>query len=316
MKRRETTSNVTMFFFLGFSDLSLMTQTSLFVFFLLSYVLSLIGNSLIILAISLSPPLHSPMYFFLKILSFIELLSISSTVPKALQSFFQLGRSISFIGCATQFFVFILAAACECALLTVMAFDRYMAICHPLRYMSVMTVRFCYQLTLCISVFAIGNAIVECFLIFSLPFCGSRCVAHFFCDIPPMLRIACANTFIVQVYQLFISASSTMFPLLIFCSYVQILTSIFLLHSAESRQKAFVTCGSHLVSVIIFFGTAGFVHLRWDNPFTSYDDRMLALSYCVIIPTINPLIYSLKNKEMKIAIRKLNLKIIDFQDYV
>ncbi|XP_075140901.1 olfactory receptor 2H1-like [Leptodactylus fuscus] len=177
MKSSETFSNGTMFFFLGFSDLSLTAQTSLFIFFLLSYLLSWIGNGLIILAVTLSPPLHSPMYFFLRILSFNELLTISSTVPKALQSFFWSRRSISFIGCTTQLFIFAVAAACECTLLTVMAFDRYMAICHPLRYMSVMTVRLCYQLTLCISVFAISHAIIECFLIFTLSYCRTlKCV--------------------------------------------------------------------------------------------------------------------------------------------
>ncbi|XP_056392727.1 olfactory receptor 10J4-like [Hyla sarda] len=308
MKRREIPTNGTIFILLGFSDLSLMAQVSLFLFFLFSFFLSLVGNGLIILAVTLSPRLHTPMYFFLKVLSFVEILSITSTVPKALQSFFWGGRTISLLGCAAQFFFFIVAAACECALLTMMAYDRYMAICHPLRYMSFMTVNFCYQATLYLFIFAIVNAVIECFLIFSLPYCDSHLIAHFFCDIPPMMTIACANTFIVEIYQLLISATSTVVPsILIICSYIRILTSIFLLHSAESRQKAFVTCGSHLISVVIFFGTAMFVHLRLDNPFSSYDDRMLALSYCVIIPTINPLIYSLKNKEMKEAIWKLKL---------
>ncbi|CAJ0936495.1 unnamed protein product [Ranitomeya imitator] len=154
----------------------------------------------------------------------------------------------------------------------VMAFDRYTARCHPLRYRS-------------------------------------HVIAHFFCDVPPMMTIACANTYMVKMYQLVVSIVATVFPtILIICSYIKILNSIFLLRSAESRHKAFVTCGSHLVSVIIFFGAAMFVHLRLDNPFSPYEDRMLALSYCVIIQTINPLIYSLKNKEMKNAIRKLNLR--------
>ncbi|XP_073502167.1 olfactory receptor 5AN6-like [Phyllobates terribilis] len=308
MKRRETLSNGTTFILLGFSDLSLMTQISLFMFFLLSYLLSLVGNGLIIMAVNFSPRLHSPMYFFLKVLSIVELVSITSTVPKALQSFFWVGRTISLVGCASQFFVFIAAAACECAILTVMAFDRYMAICHPLRYMSVMTVSFCYRVILYISALALGNALIESFLIYSLPYCRSHVIAHFFCDIPPMMTIACANTFIVEIYQLVISATSSVLPILLICSYIRILTAMFLLHSAESRHKAFVTCGSHLVSVTIFFGTAMFVHLRFDNKFSPYEDRMVALSYCVIIPTINPLIYSLKNKEMKDAIRKLNLR--------
>ncbi|KAG9466114.1 hypothetical protein GDO78_017202 [Eleutherodactylus coqui] len=303
-----------MFLLLGFSDLSLAAQTSLYVFFLLSYLLSVIGNGLIMLAVTFSPRLHSPMYFFLKFLSFSELVLISTTVPKVLHSFLGVGRTISFIGCAIQFLFFMVSAACECAILTVMAFDRYMAICHPLRYTSVMTVRFCYQVAFCIFIFATVNAMIEIILIFRLPYCRSHLIAHFFCDVPPMMSIACANTLIAQIYLLTLSVSVIMLPsILIFCSYIKILTSIFLLRSAESRHKAFVTCGSHLVSVIIFFGTAMFVHLRLDNPFSPYEDRMLALSYCVIIPTINPLIYSLKNNEMKEAIRKLHLKIVLFK---
>ncbi|XP_056392728.1 olfactory receptor 10J4-like [Hyla sarda] len=312
MQRRDVSCNGTTFILLGFSDLSLVAQICLFLFFFVCYLLSLVGNGLIISAVTFSSRLYTPMYLFLKVLSFVELLSINSTVPKALQSFFWDGRSISLVGCATEFFTFVVAAACECALLTVMAFDRYVAICHPLRYTTVMTTNLCYQITFCIFAFAIGNAVIECFLIFSLPYCESHLVAHFFCDIPPMMSIACANTFIVEVYQLLISVTATVLPtILIFCSYARILTSIFLLSSTESRHKAFSTCGSHLVSVIIFFGTAMFVHLRLDNPFSSYEDRMLAISYCIIIPTINPLIYSLKNKEMKKAIRRLNLKFVD-----
>ncbi|XP_069591628.1 olfactory receptor 5AN6-like [Ranitomeya imitator] len=309
MKRRETPSNGTTFILLGFSDLSPMSQVSLFIFFLLSYLLSLVGNGLIIVAVTLSPRLHSPMYYFLKVLSFTELVSINSTVPKALHSYIPLGRTISTFSCLLQFFIFIATAGYECAILTVMAFDRYTAICHPLRYRSVLSVSFCYRVTLCISVFAIGNATIECVMMYNLPYCRSHVIAHFFCDVPPMMTIACANTYMVKMYQLVVSIVATVFPtILIICSYIKILNSIFRLRSAESRHKAFVTCGSHLVSVIIFFGAAMFVHLRLDNPFSPYEDRMLALSYCVIIPTINPLIYSLKNKEMKNAIRKLNLR--------
>ncbi|XP_073416652.1 olfactory receptor 5G29-like [Dendrobates tinctorius] len=309
MKRREAPSNGTTFILLGFSDLSPMSQVSLFIFFLFSYLLALVGNGLIIVAVTLSPRLHSPMYFFLAVLSFVELVSINSSVPKALQSYLPEGRTISLFSCLLQFSIFIMTAGYECAILTVMAFDRYMAICHPLRYRSVMSVSFCYRVTFCISVFAIGNAAIECVMMYNLPYCRAHVIAHFFCDVPPMMTIACANTYMVKMYLLVVSVAATVFPtILIICSYIRILTSIFLLRSAESRHKAFVTCGSHLVSVIIFFGTAMFVHLRLDNPFTPYEDRMLALSYCVIIPTINPLIYSLKNKEMKDAIRKLNLR--------
>ncbi|KAG9465324.1 hypothetical protein GDO78_018504 [Eleutherodactylus coqui] len=311
MKRRQTPGNGTVFFLLAFSDLSLVAQTSLFVFFLLSYLLSVIGNGLIILVVMFSPRLHSPMYFFLTVLSFTELLSISSTAPKALQSFFQVGKTISFIGCATQFSVFTASATCECALLTVMAYDRYMAICQPLRYMSVITMTVCWKMTIFTLIVAFGNGVTAASLLFSLSYCDSNLIAHFFCDTLPMISVACGNTISIEIYQLIMSVIGIIFPsTLIICSYVKILTSIFLLHSTDSRHKAFSTCGSHLLSVIIFFGSAMFAHLRFGNPFSSYEDRIVSLSYCVIIPTINPLIYSLKNNEMKEAIRKLNLKIV------
>ncbi|XP_056392729.1 olfactory receptor 5V1-like [Hyla sarda] len=306
---KKTPRNVTTFLLLGFSDLSLTFQVSLFLFFFLSYLLSMIGNGLIIVTITRSPHLHSPMYFFLRALSFVEICTINSTVPKALESFFPIGRTISFIGCSVQLFAFLMPAVCECVLLTVMAFDRYMAICHPLRYTTVVTTRLCYQLTLLSWSFGVVISFVACNLLFSLTFCSSNLIAHFFCDIPPIISIACNDTFGLKVYLLVSSITATMPPIiLIFCSYTKILTSIFSLRSAESRRKAFSTCGSHLVSVIIYFGTVMVVHFRLDNPFSSYDDRMLAISYCVIIPTINPLIYSLKNSEIKEAIRKLHLR--------
>ncbi|KAG9460994.1 hypothetical protein GDO78_018472 [Eleutherodactylus coqui] len=311
MKRRQTPSNGTMFLLLGFSDLSLAAQTSLYVFLLLSYLFSVIGNGLIMLVVTFSPRLQSPMYFFLTVLSFTEILSISSTVPKALQGFLKAGRTISLIGCATQFSIFIVAVTCESILLTLMAYDRYMAICQPLRYTSVMTVSVCWKLTIIAWILAFGDAFIGSSLLFSLPFCDSILIAHFFCDALPIINLTCGNTLFIEVYQLIVSAIVIMFTsTLIICSYVKILTSIFLLRSAESRHKAFSTCGSHLVSVIIFFGSAMFVHFQLGNPLSSYNDRMLALSYSVIIPTINPLIYSLKNNEMKEAIRKLNLKFV------
>ncbi|KAG9462523.1 hypothetical protein GDO78_013941 [Eleutherodactylus coqui] len=304
-----------MFLLLGFSDMSISTQASLFVFFLLSYLLSWIGNGVIMFTVTLTPRLHSPMYFFLRILSFSEILLITSTVPKTLQSFFHGGSTITFIGCVTQFFTFTVGAGCDCTLLTVMAFDRYMAICHPLRYTSVMSVVVCYSLTMVCWAFATMNAIIHCVLLFSLPYCGSHFIAHFFCDVPPLIRLACINTFSVEVCLFILSTTTTVLPpILIFCSYIKILTSIFHIRSTESRRKAFSTCGSHLVSVIIFYGTAMFVHLRLGNPFSPYNDRMLALSYCVIIPTINPFIYGLKNNEMKEAIRKINRNILGLQN--
>ncbi|KAM4024045.1 olfactory receptor 5AR1-like [Anomaloglossus baeobatrachus] len=302
--------NVTRFTLLGFSDLSFSVQVILLVFLLFAFITSLVGNGLIILAVTLDSHLHTPMYFFLRGLSILELCSINTTVPKTLQIFFSLERSISFMGCATQMYVFSAVAVSECLFLTVMAFDRFMAICHPLRYNSVMTTQICYKLVLGPCFLGFVTPFIHTSSIFSFPFCGSHQVAHFFCDIPPLLHIACTNTFTIELYVFIVCMFGAVFPfILIFCSYVKILSSIFLISSAEGRQKALSTCSSHLVSVIIFFGTAMYVHLRLRTPFSSYKDRMTALFYCIIIPTINPLIYSLKNSDMKKALGKLNGRI-------
>ncbi|KAG9460276.1 hypothetical protein GDO78_022922, partial [Eleutherodactylus coqui] len=252
-----------MFLLLWFSDLSFAAQISLYVFFLLSYLLSVVGNGLIMLVVSTSPQLHSPMYFFLTVLSFTEFLTISSTVPKALQGFLKVGRSISLIGCATQLSVFLAAVTCESTLLTLMAYDPYMAICQPLRYTSVMTVTVCWKLIMISWIFAFGNAVISFNVLLNLPFCDSILIAHFFCDVLPVISLACGNIFFLEVYQLITSLTVIMSTAtLIICSYVKIQTSIFLLRSAESRHKTFSTCGSHLVSVIIFFGSAMIVHFQ------------------------------------------------------
>ncbi|KAM3916055.1 olfactory receptor 2G3-like [Leptodactylus fuscus] len=300
--------NVTKFTLLGFSDLSLSAQVMLLIFFLFSFILSLVGNGLIILTVTLDPHLHTPMYFFLRGLSILEICSINTTVPKTLQTFFSLERSISVVGCASQMYIFSAVSVSECLFLTVMAFDRFMAICHPLRYSSVMTTHRCYQLAMGTCFLGFVVPFIHTSFIFSYPFCGSHQVAHFFCDIPPLLHIACTDTFTIELYIFIVCLCGAAFPfLLIFSSYMKILSSIFCIHSAEGRRKALSTCSSHLVSVVIFFGTAMYVHLRLGTPFSPYKDRMTALFYCVIIPTINPLIYSLKNSDMKQAVQKLSV---------
>ncbi|XP_018425130.1 PREDICTED: olfactory receptor 5V1-like [Nanorana parkeri] len=309
--RRENLNNVTTFSLQGFTDLSVSIQIILIIFFLVAYILSLVGNGLIILTISLDSHLHTPMYFFLRGLSLLEICSINVTVPKALGIFLSMDRSISFIGCATQMYIFSAVAVSECLFLAIMAFDRFIAICHPLRYTSVMTSKTCYQLAIGPWVVGFLTALVHTTIIFRLPFCGSHHVAHFFCDIPPLLHLACVNTFKIELYVFIVCMCGATIPfLLILCSYMNILSSVFLLHSKEARQKAMSTCSGHLVSVFIFYGTAMYVHLCLGTPFSSYKDRMTALFYCIIIPTINPLIYSLKNKDMKASLLKKKVNIL------
>ncbi|XP_063789055.1 olfactory receptor 10AG1-like [Pseudophryne corroboree] len=314
---RESQTNITEFFLLGFSDLSLPLQATLFTFFLTAYLLTLVGNGLIILTVSLEPLLQTPMYFFLRNLSFHELCFTTVTVPKVLVDFVSEERSISFMSCATQMFIFFTIGVSECVFLGVMAFDRYIAICHPLRYTSVMSTKMCYQLTT--GSWVIGSLVSfgQTTFIFSLPYCGSNRIAHFFCDIPPLLSLACANTFINKLSVFIACMCGAGVPfLLILCSYINILNSILHIHSAEGRHKALSTCSSHLVSVILFYGTAMFTYLRLGTYGSDENDRMISLFYCIVIPAINPLIYSLRNKEMKAALRKLILKVpIAFTGY-
>ncbi|KAM9304993.1 olfactory receptor 2G3-like [Gastrophryne carolinensis] len=305
--------NKTDLFFLGFLDLPRSSQVCLFVFFIVIYILSLTGNALIILTVTLDPKLHTPMYYFLRILSFIELCSVNITIPRSLQTFLLLERTISPVSCATQMFLFSVIAVTECLLLAVMAFDRYVAICYPLRYKSVMTPFMCLRLATGSWVLGFTVSLAHPGYIFNLPFCSSHRIDHFFCDIAPVLSLACANTVGIELYLLVVSVLGTVFPVvMIFGSYIRILASIFLIHSSEARQKALSTCGAHLVSVIIFYGTAMYVHLRIGVPITSYEERMNALFYCLVIPTINPLIYTLKNKEMKRALGKIYVRVTGF----
>ncbi|KAG8433497.1 hypothetical protein GDO86_017689 [Hymenochirus boettgeri] len=299
-------TNVTTFYLLGFSDFCLEVQISLFLFFIFSYIFTLLGNILIISIVTINPQLHNPMYFFLRNLSFLELCSITATVPKALENFWSTPKPISFTGCAFQMFAFLAIAVCECVFLLVMSLDRYVAICNPLRYVSVMSRTMCFHLTF--STWLLGCLVSfgqTCF-IFSLPYWDSNFLSHFFCDIPPVLSLACASTFYVEISVFIACIMGAVIPfILIICSYIRILSAILLIHSPEGRHKAMSTCGSHLVSVVIFYGTAMFVHLRLGSHGSTGNDRMVALFYCIIIPAINPLIYSFRNNDVKKALKKL-----------
>ncbi|XP_044130240.1 olfactory receptor 10AG1-like [Bufo gargarizans] len=282
----------------------------IFTFFLCAYIFTLVSNGLIILTISLESILQKPMYFFLRNLSVHELCFTTVTVPKLLQVFISKDLSISFSACAIQMFIFFTIGVSECVFLGFMAFDRYMAICHPLRYTSVMNTQMCYQLS--VGSWVIGSfvSLGQTSFVFSLPYCGSNLIAHYFCDIPPLLKLACTNTFINELSVFIVCMCGAGVPfLLILCSYVNIMISILLIHSSEGRHKALSTCSAHLTSVILFYGTTMLTYLRIDTYGSDKNDRFLSLFYCIIIPAINPLIYSLRNKEMKTALRKVIFKI-------
>ncbi|KAM3915991.1 olfactory receptor 10AG1-like [Leptodactylus fuscus] len=302
-------TNFTEFILLGFSDFSSLSQAWLFTFFVMAYILSIIGNGLIILAVTLDPLLDTPMYFFLRNLSLFEFCATNVVVPKVLEHFLSIEKTMSFVGCIVQMFVFFSLAVSECFFLMVMAFDRYLAICCPLRYMSIMSTKLCYQLTLGSCVIGSLVSLGQTTFIFTLPYCRSNIIPHFFCDIPPLLTLACANTFRNKLSVFIACICGAAIPLVvILCSYVNIIYSIFLMNSVEGRQKALTTCGAHLVSVILTYGMAMFMYLRLDRNGLGENDRIIALFYCIIIPTMNPLIYSLRNKDMKAALGRQVLK--------
>nr|XP_033779078.1 olfactory receptor 10A4-like [Geotrypetes seraphini] len=301
----ENQTSVVNFSFLGFSDLSLSLQLLLFVVFLNVYAAALLGNILIIALTLMCSALQTPMYFFLRNLSFLEICYTTVTVPKMLFDLLVEGRSISFRGCITQLYFFIFLGASECYCLTVMAFDRYVAVCNPLHYSIIVNGKLCIQLSAGACTGAMLLALGQAFLVSSLKYCSNRRISHFFCDVPVMVRLACGDKHVaetgVSVHSLFVGIIPFF---LILTSYIPILSAILRISSTEGRSKAFSTCTSHLVSVVLFYSTGVFAYVLPKIRFASGSERLLALMYAVMIPMLNPLIYSLRNKDMKGALRK------------
>ncbi|XP_009674227.1 olfactory receptor 10A7-like [Struthio camelus] len=275
-------------------------QDLLFFTFCFIYTITITGN-LLIFIVTVQPTLCMPMYvFFLRVLSFLDISTASVVVPKILISFQSKERSISYMGCATQLYFVIFLAATECYLLAAMAYDRYVAICNPLRYAVVMNRRVCLSLVLlsCLS----GNvvSVVQTAWVFSLPFCGPNKIHYFFCDIPPLIMLSCIDT---SSYEMQIVTATILVILTPFCfillSYICIISSILKISSAKGRQKAFSTCSSHLIVVTLYYGSGTLIYLRPRSGFSQDTKKILAVIYTAIIPMLNPMIYSLRNKEVK-----------------
>ncbi|KAM4848081.1 LOW QUALITY PROTEIN: olfactory receptor 5W2-like [Urocitellus parryii] len=248
------------------------------------------------------------MYFFLSHLSFCDLCYSTAIGPKMLVDIFAKNKSISFIGCALQFLILCIFADSECLLLAVMAFDRYKAISNPLLYTVNMSSRVCYLLmlefTLCL-----GDALIHTTLTFRLCFCGSNEINHFFCDVPPLLLLSCSDTQIneLAIFTIFCFIElSTISGVLV--SYGYIISSVLKIHSAEGRLKAFSTCASHLTTFAVFQGTILFMYFRPSSSYSLDQDKMTSLFYTLIIPMLNPLIYSLRNKDVKEALQRVKKK--------
>ncbi|XP_069820242.1 olfactory receptor 10A7-like [Dendropsophus ebraccatus] len=291
------------FILLGFSK---NRQPILFAIFLIIYFFTLMGNMLIIVTVTIQQQLHCPMYLFLRSLSFTEIFYISVTVPRMLRDFLHLDKGISFVACAAQLYFFCFLGTTECFLLAFMAYDRYVAICHPLRYMTIMSKTKCLGLSLGSWLSGIFLSLIQISYVFSLPFCSSNIIDHFFCDILPVVKLACADTAANEIAILIYSSLVIPLPfLLILVSYVCIINSVLKIPSAVGRKKAFSTCGSHLTSVSLFYGTATITYLKTKSIQTYVGAKLISLLYIVLIPMLNPLIYSLRNSVIKNAMSKL-----------
>ncbi|ELR62969.1 Olfactory receptor 2A5, partial [Bos mutus] len=296
---------VTEFILLGF-PLSPSMQMLLFGLFSLFYVLTLLGNGVILGLISLDPRLHTPMYFFLSHLAIVDISYASNNVPKMLVNLLNKKNTISFVPCIMQTFLYMAFAHTECLILVVMSHDRYVAICHPLRYSVIMSWRVCTVQA--VASWTCGSllALVHVGLILRLPFCGPHEINHFFCEILSVLKLACADTKLNQVVILAASVFVLVGPLcLVLGSYARILAAILRIQSAEGRRKAFSTCSSHLCVVGLFFGSAIVMYMSPKSRHPEEQQKILSLFYSLFNPMLNPLIYSLRNKEVKGAFRRV-----------
>ncbi|XP_072476845.1 olfactory receptor 4B1-like [Notamacropus eugenii] len=296
------TNNVTQLIFTGlFQDQE--AQRVSFVVFLPMYVATMLGNGLIILTVNTSKSLSSPMYFFLSQLSFVEICYSSTIVPKFISGLLTENKTISLDGCMTQIFFFHFFGVAEILLLTVMAYDRYVAICKPLHYMTIMNRFVCHVLVFSSWLGGMFHSVIQILITVQLPFCGPHVIDHYFCDLHPLFKLACTDTFMAGIIVL---ANSGLFSVISFLflisSYVVILVHL-RNQSAEGRLKALSTCASHITVVLLFFGPAIFLYLRPSSTFT--EDKLVAVFYTVVTPMLNPIIYTLRNAEVKNAMKRL-----------
>uniref|UniRef100_H0VCV5 Olfactory receptor n=2 Tax=Cavia porcellus TaxID=10141 RepID=H0VCV5_CAVPO len=283
------------------------SQVHLFLFSLvvLVYVLAVVGNTALVLLIWASARLHTPMYFLLSQLSFLDVFFTSVTVPKMMVGFLFGWTSISWAGCGAQMFFFMFLGAAECLLLALMAYDRYVAVCSPLRYPVLMSRRVCLCMVLGSWLGGSLNASIQTSQTLRFPYCGSRQISHFFCEVPALLALACADT---ETYErvLFVTGVIVLLVPIAFiaASYVLILAAVLRMRSLEGRQKAFATCSSHLAVVGLFYGPLVYTYMIPASYHSPGQDDVVSVFYTVLTPMLNPVIYSLRNKEVTAAVRK------------
>nr|XP_028563492.1 olfactory receptor 1019-like [Podarcis muralis] len=311
MKQNEST--VTEFILVGFMDHPDL-QVPLFILFLVIYVATIIGNLGIIIVTSVDARLHTPMYFFLRNLSIIDIGYSTAIAPKLLTTFVAEKTTISFKGCTVQFFFLAVFITTEVCLLAVMAYDRFTAICNPLLYFAIMSRKHCTILVVVAYACGLTSSILQTSFIFTLSFCSSNIINHFFCDVPPILKLSCSDTHVTHTVHFVLSTiiALTTF-LIVLVSYIAILFAILRISSAQGRYKAFSTCASHLITVIIFYGTIFFMYIRPGSSFPKDQDKIVSVFYTLGISLLNPLIYSLRNKDVKDAFGRTAEKVIFFK---
>ncbi|XP_052609795.1 olfactory receptor 6C4-like [Peromyscus californicus insignis] len=305
-------TSVTEFVLLGLTnDINL--QAVLFLFLLLTYALSATGNSAIILLTLLDYRLQTPMYFFLRNFAFLEISFTSVFVPKMLVSIGTGDKTISFAGCFTQYFFAILLGATEFYLLAVMSYDRYAAICRPLHYTTVMSRRLCFQLVLSSWFSGFIVVVVPHAMTLQLPFCASNIINHYCCDYTILLHLSCSDTHFIEVIQFLLAAVTLIFTLLlVILSYTHIIRTILRIPSAQQRKKAFSTCSSHMIVVLLSYGSCIFMYINPSVKDAANFNKRVAVLNTSVAPLLNPFIYTLRNKQVKIAFKDMLSKMIKF----
>ncbi|NP_999995.1 olfactory receptor Olr1373 [Rattus norvegicus] len=299
-------SSISEFLLLGLSSQPQQQQQLLFLLFLIMYLATVLGNLLIILAISKDSRLHTPMYFFLCNLSFVDVCFSSTTVPKVLAIHIFRNQAISFAGCLTQLYFICVFVDMDNFLLAVMAYDRYVAISHPLHYTKKMTHQLCVLMVVGSWVIASLNALLHTLLMAQLSFCRDNIIPHFFCEVTPLLKLSCSDTHLNELMILTVAGLIMLAPFVcILVSYILIAYAVVRVSSTGGRWKAFSTCGSHLAVVCLFYGTIISLYFNPSSSHSAGKDMAAAMMYTVVTPMLNPFIYSLRNRDMKGALRKV-----------
>ncbi|XP_021027551.1 olfactory receptor 145-like isoform X1 [Mus caroli] len=297
-------SFVTEFILLGLTDQPDL-QMPLFLIFLIMYLITAFGNLTLIILIVLNSHLHTPMYFFLFNLSFIDLCYSSLITPKMLMNFVQEKNIISYMGCMTQFYFFGFFAISECYVLTAMAYDRYVAICNPLLYSVAMSPKMCSYLILGSYFMGFSGAMIHTGCVLRLTFCDGNTINHYFCDLLPLLQLSCTSTYVNEIELFIVTGKDIIVPtVIIFASYGFILSSILKIRSTSGRSKAFSTCSSHIIAVSMFFGSSAFMYLKPSSAVSMNEAKFSSIFYSIVVPMMNPLIYSLRNKDVKVGLKK------------